>query len=102
MLGGDVGMPMTILVCAEAAPGSVKLAARATKNPKVLRMLSSQIFTLARYPASSSDITPESAILPDRTHKNNEGGLVIRPWPLTETGFDPAKRPCLIALSRYS
>jgi hypothetical protein len=38
MLGGDVGMPMTILVCAEAAPGSVKLATRATKNPKVLRM----------------------------------------------------------------
>ena len=83
--------------------GSVKLATRATKTPKVLRMFVLPDFYCSRaYPASSSEITPESAILPDRTHKNNEGGLVIRPWPLTEAGFDLGKRPCLIALSRYS
>jgi hypothetical protein len=37
-----------------------------------LRMLSSQIFALARYPASSSNRTPENPILPDRLGKNNE------------------------------
>jgi len=39
--------------------------------------------------------------LPDRTPKNNEPGLVIRPFPRAETGFDPSKRPCLIA-PRYT
>jgi len=63
--------------------------------------LSSTIFGFARYPASSGDLTLEGAILPDRTPKNNEPGLVIRPFPRAETGFDPSKRPCLIA-PRYT
>jgi hypothetical protein len=74
-------MPMTILVCAEAVLGSVNPAASAIKIPKVLRMLSSQIFVLARCPASSSKITPEDPILPDRIGKNNEG--ICRPGAAT-------------------
>src|SRR5262245_4848235 len=68
-------MPMTILVCAEAAPGTaMPTAASAIKTPKVLRILVLPDFAFARYPASSGHITPESAILPDRTSKNNEPG----------------------------
>jgi hypothetical protein len=101
MLGGDVGMPMTILVCADAEPGSVKpTAVSITKAPKVLRMFLLQIFVFARYPASSGDTKPESAILPDHTHKNNEERPVIRLPSRAKTGFDPGKWPCLIALPR--
>jgi hypothetical protein len=89
------------LVCADAEPGSVKpTAVSITKAPKVLRMFLLQIFVFARYPASSGDTKPESAILPDHTHKNNEERPVIRLPSRAKTGFDPGKWPCLIALPR--
>jgi hypothetical protein len=71
-VGGDVGMPMTILVCADAEPGSVKPTAVSITKAPSLAHVSPPDFVFARYPASSGDTKLESAILPDHAHKYNE------------------------------
>src|SRR4249920_1569336 len=97
MLGGDVGMPMTIFCCAPAVVGSISAAAasRATVEQSLCIIILPDYFFKV-VPRGLPALMP---ILPDHTRKNNEGALVIRQCDddAFRHAFDHSYRACLIA-----